>query len=115
MERIPKGTYAYILRNCMVSVINYSHPIEGKPALVASYPGGDGELYRRVNGVIAIGLVENTGDVNWKYHYSVNQAPFYYSCLAELPDGNIALWYEYEEYEIGLRVYTLEELIQTSG
>ena len=111
-RREPMLTYC---GNCMVSVINYSHPIEGKPALVASYPGGDGELYRRVNGVIAIGLVENTGDVNWKYHYSVNQAPFYYSCLAELPDGNIALWYEYEEYEIGLRVYTLEELIQTSG
>ena len=96
--------------NCMISVINYSRPIEGKPVLIASYPGGDDEIYHRVNGVIAVGLVEEDGEVNWKYHYSVNKAPFYYSCLTELPNGNIALWYEYEEYAIRTEVYSLEEL-----
>lgn len=98
--------------NCMVSVINYSRPVEGKPALIASYPGGDEEAYHRVNGIIAIGLIEEeTGEVEWKYHYPVNKAPYYYSCLTELPGGDIALWYEYEEYAITLAVYSLEELI----
>lgn len=98
--------------NCMVSFINYSGRIEGKPALLASYPGGDGKPYHRVNGVIAIGLVdEETGGVDWRYHYPVNQAPYYYSCLTELPDGNIALWYEYEEYAIRYVVYSLNELM----
>lgn len=107
--REPKLKYC---GNCMVSFINYSRPIEGKAALVASYPGGDGEPFRRVNGVIAIGLVDGeTGDVDWKYHYPVNHAPFYYSCLTELPDGNIALWYEYEEYAIRYTVYAMEELM----
>lgn len=102
--------------NCMVSVINYSRRIEGKPVLLASYPGGDGQLYKRVNGVIAIGLVdEETGAVDWKYHYPVNQAPYYYSCLTELPGGDVALWYEYEEYAITLAAYTLEELMQNGG
>lgn len=97
--------------NCMISVINYSRRIDGMPVLVASYPGGDKEPYHRVNGIIAVGLVGENGKVDWKYHYSVNQGPFYYSCLTELPNGDIALWYEYEEYAIELKVYSLEELI----
>ena len=65
-----------------------------------------------MNGVIAVGLVdEGTGEVDWKYHYPVNQAPFYYSCLTELPDGKVLLWYEYEEYAIRCGVYTIEELL----
>lgn len=109
-RREPQLTYC---GNCMVSVIRYSKPIEGKAALAASYPGGDGTFGRRVNGVIAIGLIdEGTGEVDWKYHYSVNQAPYYYSCLTELPDGRVALWYEYEEYAIRPVVYSLEELMR---
>ena len=97
----------------MISVINYSRKIDGRRVLLASYPGGDGQLYKRVNGIIAVGLVdETTGDVDWKYHFPVNKAPFYYSCLTELPNGDVALWYEYEEYAITYVVYTLEELIQ---
>jgi len=97
--------------NCMVSVINYSRLIEGKQALIASYPGGDETFGHRVNGVIAVGLIEETGEVNWKYHYSVNQAPYYYSCLTELQGGDILLWYEYEEYAICCQVYSLEQLL----
>lgn len=108
-RREPKLPYC---GNCMISVIPYSRRIEGKPVLLASYPGGDGQLYHRVNGVIAIGLAEDTGEVDWKYHYSVNHAPFYYSCLTELPNGDIGLWYEYEEYAVRLAVYSLEELMQ---
>ncbi len=97
--------------NCMVSVINYSRRIEGRPALIASYPGGDDTVYRRVNGIIAVGLIdEATNEVDWKYHYAVNQAPFYYSCLTELPDGAIALFYEYDEFALHLKTYTIETL-----
>ncbi len=107
-RREPKLTYC---GNCMVSFINYSRKIEGKPAVIACYPGGDGKLYHRVNGIIAIGLIdEATGEIAWKYHYPVNQGPYYYSCVTELPDGNIALYYEYEEYALHYVVYTIEEL-----
>lgn len=106
-RREPKLSYC---GNCMVSVIKYSRKIEGKAVLLASYPGGDGQIYHRVNGMIAVGLAGDDGEVDWKYHYSVNQAPFYYSCLTELPDGRIALWYEYEEYAVRLVTYSLEEL-----
>lgn len=111
-QREPKLCYC---GNCMVSVINYSRPIQGKTVLLASYPGGDDELYHRVNGVIAVGLIQENGEVDWKYHYSVNQEGFHYSCLTELPDGSIALWYEYEEAAIRYAVYTMEELIGESA
>ncbi len=97
--------------NCMVSVINYSHPIEGKSVLLASYPQGDDEIYHRINGVIAIGLIEESGEIQWKYYYPVNHTQFSYSCLAERSDGTIALWYEYEEASLRYEVYTIEELI----
>ena len=97
--------------NCMVSFINYSKKIEGKPAVIAAYPGGDGTLFRRVNGVIAVGLIDASDNtIDWQYHYPVNEGPYCYSCLAELPDGNIALYYEYEPYALHFAVYTIEEL-----
>jgi len=100
----------YYCGNCMVSVINYSRLVQGKAVLLASYPRGDDELYRRVNGVIAVGLVQETGEVQWKYHYQVNQEDFHYSCLAELTDGSIALWYEYEEAAMRYAVYSMDEV-----
>ncbi len=99
--------------NCMVSVINYSRLIQGVSVLLASYPGGDDEMYRRVNGMIAVGFIQETGEVHWKHHYQVNQEAFNYSCLTELSDGRIALWYEYEEAAMRYEVYSLEELMGT--
>ncbi len=101
--------------NCMISVINYSKEIDGKPAVIASYPGGDKTLYHRVNGVIAIGLIDASDNtIDWRYHVPVNEAPYFYSCLTELPDGNIALYYEYEPYALHYVVYTVEELVAES-
>lgn len=102
----------YYCGNCMVSVINYSRPIQGQSVLIASYPGGDCELYHRVNGVIAIGLIQETDEICWKYHYQVNQEDFHYSCLTELADGRIALWYEYEEAAMRYIVCSVEELME---
>lgn len=96
--------------NCMVSVIPYSRLVDGKPALLASYPYGGEERYERANGMIAVGLIEESGEVCWKYHYQVNQGEFRYSCLAELPDADVALWYEYEEAAMRCVVCSLAEL-----
>ena len=70
-------------------------------------------MYRRVNGMVAVGFVQETGGVHWEHHYQVNQEAFNYSCLTELSDGRIALWYEYEEAAMRYEVYSLEELMGT--
>ena len=56
----------------------------------------------RNTGVINVGLITDTGttgvnryNVDWKYSYRVNgNGGFSYSCLTELSDGNIGLFYE---------------------
>lgn len=83
--------------NSMVSVINYSKTIEGKPVLILSSPE---HREIRKNGVMRIGLINENTDgserytVDWKYRYEINRDEFIYSCLTELPDGNIGLLYE---------------------
>ena len=83
-----------------------------------SSPGGQlsgrgRELYHRVNGIIAVGFYDETeGKVDWRHHYQVNQAPYYYSCLTEFADGRIGLLYEYEEYAMRLEVYEMEEIME---
>lgn len=83
--------------NVMISVINYDGLIDGKPALILSCPEGGG----RNNGIIRIGLItENPAgsaekySIDWTYKYSVNQGGFVYSCLTQLPNGDIALLWE---------------------
>lgn len=80
----------------MISVINYSKPINGKPALILSCPIG----FNRQDGIIRIGLINEDPSktdsmerytVDWNYRYNVNTGRFIYSCLTELPDGRIAL------------------------
>lgn len=83
-----------------LSVINYSQPIDGKPAIILSAPNATNG---RKNGKIWIGLINETGQsgvnkysVEWKYCYSVDtpQMGYSYSCLTELPDGKVGLLYE---------------------
>lgn len=82
---------------CQVSVINCSQKIDEKDVVLLSAPAGDS----RTNGYIYVGLVEQNGDtasysVNWTYKKEITDADTYfaYSCLTELPGGNIALLYE---------------------
>jgi hypothetical protein len=98
--------------DCMISVINYSGKIDGKDAVIISYPERKG----RYDGRIKIGLVtENEGfdspaygryTIEWKYKYEINNSTFWYSCLSELDDGRIAIFYEpgtflvYDEFDI---------------
>jgi hypothetical protein len=96
----------------MISVINYSGKIDGKDAVIISYPERKG----RYDGRIKIGLItENEGfdspaygryTIEWKYKYEINNSTFWYSCLSELDDGNLAIFYEpgtfliYDEFDI---------------
>ena len=58
----------------MVSVINYSKTIEGKPVLILSSPE---HREIRKNGVMRIGLINENTDgsekytVDWKYRYEL--------------------------------------------
>ncbi|HIT90643.1 MAG TPA: exo-alpha-sialidase, partial [Candidatus Merdenecus merdavium] len=83
-----------------VSAINYSQLIDGKPAIILAAPNATNG---RRNGVIHIGLIHETGkegidkySIDWKYNYGVdgNQIGYSYSCLTELPNGDIGLLYE---------------------
>ena len=83
-----------------LSVINYSGLIDGKEAIILSAP--DSSSARR-NGKIWIGLINDTGasginkySIEWKYCYSVDSSNmgYSYSCLTELPNGDIGLLYE---------------------
>ena len=105
--------------NSMVSVINYSKTVDGKPALILSCPE---HRENRKDGIIRIGLISENTDpssaekytVDWKYRYEVNRDEFIYSCLTELPDGDIGLLYETHVDNgapMNYAEYTLEELL----
>jgi len=102
--------------NCMISVINYSKPIDGKPAIILSCPEGPGS---RINGIIRIGLINENPEgsdekfsVEWKYKFAINYGPFSYSCLTELPNGDIAILYETDTSTTPctFAVYSIDEL-----
>jgi hypothetical protein len=105
----------FYCKDCMVSVTNLNTKIDGKDAIAISYPEGTHDTASRTNGVLKIGLItENEGfdapaygrySVEWKYSYDINDSAFWYSCLADKGDGNIAILYEpgplvYDEYSI---------------
>ena len=84
---------------CQLSVINYSQEIDGKPAVIFSNPNAS----NRSNGTVRIGLISQNGtydngepkyEFEWKYSKLVKPGYFAYSCLTELPNGNIGLFYE---------------------
>lgn len=83
-----------------LSVINYSGLIDGKEAIILAAP--DSTTARR-NGKIKIGIINDTGgsgvnkySIDWKYSYSIDSENmgYSYSCLTELPNGDIGLLYE---------------------
>lgn len=83
-----------------LSVIRTSQLVDGKPAILLSEPAATNG---RRGGKIWVGLVNDTGaegydkyDIEWKYCYSIDNDKygFAYSCMSELPDGNIGIYYE---------------------
>lgn len=79
---------------CQISAINLSKPIDGFPAVAvsfANYPDS------RKEGTIAIGLIKESGSTytfDWKYQRLVSPGDYSYSCLSELPNGNLGLFFE---------------------
>ena len=96
--------------NCMFSVINYSKKIDGKDAIVISYPS----LKIRKGGVIGIGLYDENNNVEWKYLKKVTNSlrpfSFIYSCITEDSDGNIFDLYESDKAEFTLKKYSIDDL-----
>lgn len=113
-----------------VSAISYSQPIDGKPAIIVSAPCS---TTTRRHGMIYIGLLSECSDnehsnykIEWKYNYEIDapKVAFSYSCMTELPNHEIGIFYE--KYNSWLREelhlkdvliyehYTIEELIQQS-
>ncbi|MGG5460652.1 sialidase domain-containing protein [Clostridium sp. B9] len=86
---------------CQLSVINYSGKIDGKDAIIFSNP----DAGSRVNGSVKVGLINENGtyengepryEFDWVSNKTVKSGSFSYSCLTELPDGNLGLFYEGE-------------------
>ena len=84
---------------CQLSVINYSQKIDGKDAIIFANPDANS----RSNGTARIGLINQVGthengepkyEFDWKYNKIVKPGYYAYSCLTELPDGNVGLFYE---------------------
>lgn len=101
--------------NCMVSFINTGRTIDGKKVILGSYPSSQKE---RADGVIRVGLVDDTNKVEWISTYHVNSGFFAYSCLTELSDGNFGLLYEDQPYQISYMVLSLSdegELTEING
>ncbi|TGY43352.1 LPXTG cell wall anchor domain-containing protein [Clostridium sartagoforme] len=82
---------------CQLSVINYEGEIDGKPAVIFANPNSS----TRAEGTVQIGLINNVGteenpvwDFEWKYKQLVKPGYYAYSCLSQLENGNIGLFYE---------------------
>lgn len=89
---------------CQLTVINYSKKIDGKDALIFANAASN----TRIDGTVRIGLIEESGcyengqckyEIDWKYSKLVKPGYYAYSCLTELPNGNIGLFYEGTEVD----------------
>lgn len=96
--------------NCQFSVINYSKKIDGKSAIIISYPSEK----TRKRGAIKIGLYSKDNTIDWKYTKQITNSliPFsyIYSCLTEQSDNSILLLYESNKASLSIKSYSLDEL-----
>lgn len=91
--------------SCMSSFINTSKTIDGKKVVLGSYPS---DFSERADGVIRVGLINDKNDIDWISTYPVTDGFYAYSCLTELSDGNIALLYEDEVYNINYMILSMD-------
>ena len=84
---------------CQLSVMKYSQQIDGQDAIVFANPKGSG----RTNGTVRFGIINQNGthsngepryEFEWRYNKLVKAGTYAYSCLTELPNGDIGLFYE---------------------
>lgn len=103
--------------SCQISAIHYQGLIDGSPAVLLSTPAANG----RKNGVIHVGLVKEAAgsfEIQWDYQYEVTgkDEAFLYSCLTQLPSGEIGLLYEKENgpqpfHMLHYRQFSIKELL----
>ena len=89
--------------NCQLSAISHSRTKDGKQVMLISCPTGPDEAgssdctgEARVNGKIFVGIAEPDGTMTWKEPFRVTKdnRQFLYSCMTELPGGDVAILYE---------------------
>lgn len=90
---------------CMCSFINTSRIIDGKRVVLGAYPS---DFTGRQDGVVRVGLINESNDIDWISTYHVTDGFYAYSCLTQLSDGNFALLYEDEEFNINYMVLSLD-------
>ena len=93
-------------KNCMVSFINTTHTVGGKPVVLCSMGGS---AKGRANGVLRVGVIGDRNRIDWISELPVNEGFFAYSCLTELSDGKIALLFEDEAAHFCYGVYDLAD------
>lgn len=99
--------------NCQFSVINYSQKIDGKNALIISYPSEK----TRKRGILKTGLYGNDNIIEWKYSTNITKSlvpfSFVYSCLTELNDSSVLDLYECDKAAFSIRHYNIKDLKKT--
>ena len=106
--------------NCNVSAVMLKEKtIDNKPVILVSLPEGPGS-WNRVKGRIYVFTLNADNTMNLEYTYAVNEDEFAYSCMVELPNGNIGILWEtgnneraairYDEFE--LKYVLGEEIIR---
>lgn len=92
-------------KNCMVSFINTSKTVDGRPVVLCSMGSN---VKGRADGVIRVGVVGGGNRIDWISACPVNVGFFAYSCLTELSDGRFALLFEDEAAHLCYRVFALQ-------
>lgn len=79
--------------SCNCTAIMYSKPINGKPVILVSYPGGGNDS--RTNGKIFTFLLNDDNSMELLNTYQINEGTYMYSSIDELEDGSIGLLWEH--------------------
>ena len=93
-----------------LSAIRYSQLANGKDTILLSTADGGGRS--RSNGVIYLLALESNKSMSLLASHHVTIGYYAYSCLTELPDGNLALLYECGDATITCQKIPIVELLR---
>lgn len=111
--RTPVLTDVKCTSSCNCTAILYSKPINGKPAIMVSYPGGDkgSSSSGRNVGKIFTFLLNNDNTMELFSTFQVNDSFYGYSSMDELSDGTIGLLWENSGGSIRFDKYEIKSII----
>lgn len=92
-----------------MSVIKYSHKINGKEYVLFANPHS---AHIRFNGKVWLGEVQADNSIDWQYSTSINTGLYGYNSLAELANGDIGLLYEAGAYKTQYVRFNLTQLLR---